>query len=312
MTMPSHDNATAIASRSSALPNLIQHSTYPLLLITTVSVGVWDIADGQIGRSAPYLIGSTVALLMTMERLWPMRDDWRMHWISFKRDLFFMLVGGTTIAAANWGLTLMAVHLAPTRGWLSQHAVWFSVTVGLLTIQCLQYALHRAAHELPGPIGAFLWRVHRAHHVSDRVYVLMHARFHPIDAILTRAAFIFPMVLLGMPAPAVYLINLIVGLHGLVGHLNVDLRAGWFNYLFVGTELHRDHHSRNREEAVNYGAFLSVFDLLFGTFHYRPGHAPASLGVNDNPQQPAPDAYATWAHLVYPFAPTKYERDASN
>ena len=36
----------------------------------------------------------------------------------------------------------------------------------------------------------------------------------------------------------------------------------------------------NRHEAKNFGATLSVFDICFGTFHYRPGVAPAELGLS--------------------------------
>jgi sterol desaturase/sphingolipid hydroxylase (fatty acid hydroxylase superfamily) len=68
-------------------------------------------------------------------------------------------------------------------------------------------------------------------------------------------------------------------MHGLFSHFNVDIRAGWMNYLFVGTELHRYHHSANVAEAGNFGATLSVFDLIFGTFVYRPGLPPQELGV---------------------------------
>lgn len=59
---------------------------------------------------------------------------------------------------------------------------------------------------------------------------------------------------LGATREAVFAAGGIIGLQGLVSHCNVDLRAGWFNYLFAGTELHRYHHSGDPREAKNFGS----------------------------------------------------------
>jgi sterol desaturase/sphingolipid hydroxylase (fatty acid hydroxylase superfamily) len=71
----------------------------------------------------------------------------------------------------------------------------------------------------------------------------------------------------------------VVGLQGFVSHFNVDIRAGWVNYFLMGTELHRYHHSANPGEAKNYAAVVTLWDLLFGTFYYRPGVVAQRLGV---------------------------------
>ncbi len=68
-------------------------------------------------------------------------------------------------------------------------------------------------------------------------------------------------------------------LHGTISHFNVDMRMGWLNYVFVGPELHRYHHSAKSHEAVNYGATVSLFDLLFYSFLYRQGVPPLALGL---------------------------------
>ena len=93
--------------------------------------------------------------------------------------------------------------------------------------------------------------------------------------------------------------NIIVTLQGLVSHCNLDLRAGWFNYLFVGTELHRYHHSANLAESKNYAATLSLLDLGFGTFYYRPGRVPERLGVLD--PSAYPDSNELWKIMKLPF-----------
>jgi sterol desaturase/sphingolipid hydroxylase (fatty acid hydroxylase superfamily) len=92
-----------------------------------------------------------------------------------------------------------------------------------------------------------------------------------------------PLFALGFSTEALFVANLIVGLQGLVSHFNVDIRVGPLNYLLMGTELHRYHHSADPRECKNYASTLSLWDLLFGTFYYRPGQNPQKLGV----EQPA-------------------------
>ena len=278
------------------LPRLLSVATYPLLLaINLVAVG-FDIHQHALGRSTPFLFVTNVLILLLLEYFYPMQQRWRMSWHTAKRDLFFMALGILTLIGANWGLTALAIALAPKHGWLSDIPVVPGAVVAVLVIQFLQYWQHRWQHDS----HRIAWRIHRPHHVSERVYLLMHVRFHPLDGILVRAVFILPSVWLGLPAASLYIMTVIVGLQGLVSHLNVDLRAGWLNYLFTGTELHRYHHSADVNEAKNFGAISPVFDLLFGTFVYRPGQAPAALGVAATDD--GPNSSAWLSHLTFPFS----------
>jgi sterol desaturase/sphingolipid hydroxylase (fatty acid hydroxylase superfamily) len=79
----------------------------------------------------------------------------------------------------------------------------------------------------------------------------------------------------------------------------VDVRAGWLNYLLVGPELHRYHHSAALSESRNYGATLPLFDLLFGTFVYRPGTFPERLGVAEPASYPRSERF--WEVMWLPF-----------
>src|SRR5262249_33726072 len=92
---------------------------------------------------------------------------------------------------------------------------------------------------------------------------------------------LLPLYYLGASRETVLLVSTIVTFQALIGHCNFDIRAGWFNYIFVGTELHRFHHSANLAESKNYAVTLSFIDILFGTFSYAPGSLPERLGVVD-------------------------------
>ena len=65
----------------------------------------------------------------------------------------------------------------------------------------------------------------------------------------------------------------------LVSHFNVNIKAGALNYLLVGTELHRYHHSADLAEAKNFGVLTPFWDIVFGTFRYQPERLPAALGI---------------------------------
>lgn len=286
---------------TSKIPVWLQWGTYPTLLILNLGVIAFDIHHQTPGRLAGALIAFNAISLLVLEHLYPMQQRWRMSWHTAKRDVFFMVFGIISMIASNWTLTAFAVAIAPKSGWLNSLSTTHGTLIALIVVQFFQYWLHRLMHESSGKIGQVAWRIHRPHHVLERVYLLMHVRFHPLDAFFTRAAFILPLTWLGINANALYAMSIIVGLQGLVGHLNVDLRAGWLNYIFTGTELHRYHHSVDSNEGKNYGAFTPLFDLIFGTFVYRPNQSPAALGIH--PDQ-GPNADATLAHFIYPFKKT--------
>jgi sterol desaturase/sphingolipid hydroxylase (fatty acid hydroxylase superfamily) len=52
-------------------------------------------------------------------------------------------------------------------------------------------------------------------------------------------------------------------------------------------------------EALNYGATLAIWDLVFGTFVYRPGVAPAELGTD--PESALPEYRRIPSVLALPF-----------
>ena len=147
-----------------------------------------------------------------------------------------------------------------------------------------------------------MWRSHAAHHLPEQVYVLMHPASHPIYTFLVQAlATILPLYLLGLTPEAVILVNLVIGVQGIVSHSNLDLRAGWFNYVLTGPELHRYHHSADITESRNYAVVLPVIDILFGTFVYRPGRLPARIGVADEVAYPR--SVEVWKIMLLPFDP---------
>lgn len=283
---------------------LIRYGLYPLMFLSTLAYAAFELArpPDKLGSAyAVYLI-LLVSMMLVMEWLFPLRSQWRMTWRTLlRRDVPFMLVGGLTMVVVNYLAGMFILHADMQRGdWLSALPLLPSVVLALVIPDFFWYWVHRYSHEGKGRLGNWFWRMHVAHHLPQQVYVMMHAVFHPINFLIVRLLLTLPLYLLGFSLESLFVAQLIVGLQGLVSHFNVDIRAGWLNYVFIGTELHRYHHSADPQEGKNYGAVVSCWDLLFGTFQYLPGRAPDVLGVSDPGLYPEDVEF--WRVMKLPFA----------
>ena len=244
--------------------------------------------------------GVTVVIYLIIEITLPYQARWRMTLNSFWADLRFILVNGAFAAAVSAALAYATISTAGrVDGIASVWPIWAQVVACLVIFEAINYALHRAMHEMRGPVGRFLWLSHAAHHLPPRLYLVMHAVFHPVNGLIIQVlAITLPIWAMGYGSTAVAIFFMINGLHGLISHFNVDVRLGWLSYIFVGTETHRYHHSARVDEAKNYGNTLVIFDLLFGTFVYHPGVPPQELG---SPDPRLPDYGRIGAVLTLPF-----------
>ena len=269
---------------------VLQYGLYPFLLIAMLSYAALELSlpAGQVGRYYAYYLSARVVLMLLVETLHPLRSEWRMTKASFlRRDLPFMLIGGISIGLSNYAAGWAALHFGLARG--DAHAALPLVPAVLLALvipDFIWYWVHRLSHEGRGRFGGWLWKMHLAHHLPQQVYLLMHAVAHPANTILVRAILTLPLFFLGFTAEALFVANLILGLQGFVSHFNVDVRVGWVNYFLMGAELHRYHHSADPAQAKNYGAVVTLWDQLFGTFYYRPGSVAQRLGLEHPEQYP--------------------------
>lgn len=267
----------------------VSYVFYPLLLLATVGLFAASVSLGwDLAEVFMVLAGVRFALLLVVEFLHPARPEWRMTWPSFKRDLKYMAVNGGAAGLLKLGSGWLALDLSLSNtGLVTGLPIAVEFLVLLLTFEFFQYWYHRLSHEGPGRIGAWLWKVHAAHHLPDKLYLLMHPVGHPINLIVSLAIVQLPLVVLGARQETIFLFNALMGLQGLVSHFNVDIKAGPLNYLLIGTELHRFHHSADIHEAKNFGVLTPVWDLVFGTFSYHPQRLPHALGVDQPADYPA-------------------------
>jgi sterol desaturase/sphingolipid hydroxylase (fatty acid hydroxylase superfamily) len=231
-----------------------------------------------------------VAILILTERLFPLSESWGMTKRSFLRDLKYIIFVAPTISLVRAGFGVLAIHLSDRYDGPLKEAPFLVGLAGfLLVFELFQYWYHRLSHEGKGPAGRFLWNIHLAHHLPDRVYVVMHAVFHPLNAVAAASIIQLTTLALGVSPAVAFAGMLLIDLQSLVSHFNFDLRLGPLSYVFIGTETHRYHHSADAKEAGNYGNTLAVWDHVFGTFRYNPGVPPRRLGVERPEEYPASD-----------------------
>jgi sterol desaturase/sphingolipid hydroxylase (fatty acid hydroxylase superfamily) len=146
---------------------------------------------------------------------------------------------------------------------------WLSFVAAFLLLDLLQYAVHRCQHAVP-----FLWRFHAMHHSDPDVDVTTSVRHHPIEYLLATGVYWLTVLALDVPVAGVLIHGLAVFAAAAVTHGNTRLPE-WLERLLqpvvITLDLHLVHHSISYDEAnANFGAVLSVWDRLFGTFVRLP------------------------------------------
>jgi sterol desaturase/sphingolipid hydroxylase (fatty acid hydroxylase superfamily) len=175
--------------------------------------------------------------------------------------------------------------LAEERGWGLFNNVaappWLAVAAAVIVLDLVIYLQHVLFHAVPA-----LWRLHMVHHADLEFDATTGVRFHTIEIVLSMGIKAAAIVLLGAPAPAVLLFEVLLNATSLFNHGNVRLPA-WLDRVLrlvvVTPEMHRVHHSvLARETNSNFGFNLPWWDYLLGTYRPQPlrGHEGMTIGLS--------------------------------
>ena len=177
----------------------------------------------------------------------------------------------------------IAVH-AQDRGWglLNQHDVPLALAVvaSVIALDLAIYLQHVMFHAVPA-----LWRLHRVHHADLDFDVTTGARFHPIEILLSMLVKMAVIVVIGPPAVAVMIFEMLLNATAMFNHANVRLPLvadRLLRLLVVTPDMHRVHHSVEEHETnSNFGFNLSLWDRLFRTYKAQPdaGHERMTIGI---------------------------------
>lgn len=224
---------------------------------------------------------SVLTLLALAERAWPTRGDAR----PGRRQLHNLGLVVLDTAVLRIAFPVLAVAFALSMeeagiGLFNRVAVpaWVAVPAAIVLMDLAIYWQHRLMHAVP-----LLWRMHRVHHSDLGMDVTTGVRFHPLEIALSMGIKLGLVALLGAPALAVIVFELVLSLGSLFTHADIALprrldRA--LRTVLVTPSMHRIHHSTLRHETdSNYGFHLSVWDRLFGSYTAQPERPEARMPI---------------------------------
>ncbi|MDQ6982365.1 MAG: sterol desaturase family protein [Mariprofundus sp.] len=186
-----------------------------------------------------------------------------------------LLLPGGAIAAALWADT----HGLGLFNWLT----WLNsveIIAAVILLDLVIYGQHVLFHAVP-----LLWRLHMVHHADRDIDVTTGLRFHPIEIILSMLIKMIVVVLLGAPALAVFIFEIVLNGMAMFNHSNVRLPKNLdylLRLLIITPDVHRVHHSVIKAETnSNFGFYLSIWDRLFSTYRAQPklGHTDMTIGL---------------------------------
>jgi sterol desaturase/sphingolipid hydroxylase (fatty acid hydroxylase superfamily) len=180
---------------------------------------------------------------------------------------------------------------------LAEPPAAIALVAGFLARTLIGYGIHRAMHAIP-----WLWRVHRVHHTDTAMDISTTVRFHPLEFAISVPLALAGVALFGVPPLAILIYELVDAAMAVATHGRLRLPVGldrWLGWVIVTPNMHLIHHSaEQRETDSNFGAVLTCWDRLFGTFRTGPATGPAVIGLADDDRD---RAHHLGGMLVAPF-----------
>ena len=177
---------------------------------------------------------------------------------------------------------------------------WANLVVAIVVLDIAIYWQHRLFHRVP-----LLWRLHRVHHADPDFDVTTGLRFHPLEILLSLLIKAAVVVLLGAPALAIVIFEVLLNACSLFNHGNVALPArleAWVRKVLITQELHRIHHSSSKDETnSNYGFSVSWWDHLFGSFKGKAAAGSDHIDIGLIEYRDPKQTTRLWGLLQIPF-----------
>jgi sterol desaturase/sphingolipid hydroxylase (fatty acid hydroxylase superfamily) len=243
------------------------------------------------------LLGSALVFIF-IEKLFALRRDQPVFRAEWQTDFHHFIVNHMVI-----GFMLLATNLLVhkgfgwaasdgVRGWVANLPFWAAVPLIVLVADLVQYATHRAYHEVP-----LLWRLHAVHHSAKHMDWMAGSRQHLLEVLITRTLVLAPIYVLGFSKEVIDAYIVIVGFQAVFNHANVSVRLGPLRYVIVTPNFHHWHHSQDQEALDrNYAAHFAFIDHLFGTAVNSPKVWPERYGVLGDY---VPGGF--WKQVKFPF-----------
>ena len=244
------------------------------------------------------------ALMATWEAVAPRRARLHSRAVRWTANLGLVVLNSVLLRLV---LPLAAVgfaSFAAARGWglLNNLALpeWAALILAVVALDFAIYLQHVMFHAVPA-----LWRLHRVHHADPDFDVTTGARFHPIEIVLSMLIKFSVIAVLGAPAAAVLVFEVLLNATAMFNHANLKLPAAVdaaLRRLLVTPDMHRVHHSTEVAEAnSNFGFNLPWWDRLFGTYRAAARLPQESMSIGVQGLTGDPRCVSLTGLLALPF-----------
>lgn len=201
------------------------------------------------------------------------------------------------------GLTAIAIHnQAQGIGLFNLVTLPSIVTIllSILLLDVLIYWQHRLFHKVP-----ILWRLHRVHHADAHVDTSTGLRFHPIEIVISILIKLLAISVLGLPAIAVLIFEIMLNGLALFNHANIRLPIKIekkLRLILMTQILHRIHHSQVVNETnSNFGFSVIWWDKLFNSYKNTATKSDSEITIGLI-EYPLPKQNSSlWGLLMMPF-----------
>ncbi len=231
-----------------------------------------------------FFLGSLI-LFLSLENIFPRREFKLNKYIRWQRNFSLILLNtlfikifipfttiGTAIFCQEYRIGLFNSLEIPS---------FYKTLLSVIILDFIIYAQHAAFHIFP-----IFWRIHKVHHIDQEIDATTGIRFHPLEIIFSVLLKILAIMVLGIPAFAALLFEILLNFSSLFTHSNLNLPVKLdkiLRIIIVTPDMHRIHHSVNKDESQsNYGSSFSFWDKIFKSYKLMPkmGQLKMKIGLD--------------------------------
>lgn len=190
-------------------------------------------------------------------------------------QLFNDLLGSIGLSLSNFQLIKINTFSFPVR-----------IFTFFIVIDFVQWWTHRLLHQFE-----FLWNFHKVHHSVKQMGFAAHLRYHWMEPVVYNSIKYIPLAIIGgfsaQDVAMVHFFNITIG-H--LNHANINWNYGFLKYILNNPKMHIWHHAKElpkeRQNGVNFGITLSIWDYIFKTNYIPYSGRDIELGFNGDEDFP--------------------------
>jgi len=243
-----------------------------------------------------------VLFFTSLEKVFPkyrdqviLREEWKLDLVYFVINHLlittFILLSNYAIHGLQWAMSL------PLQEYIQSLPFFVQFIIAVLIADFVFYWQHRVFHKVK-----ILWPFHAVHHSVETMDWLAGSRAHIVHSIVERVLVVSGLHLVGVEKEVLDAYIIFAAIQSITNHSNLGIPWGPIKYILVTPQYHHWHHSSERPALdTNFGAHTTIFDRMFGSYHFPEDHWPAHYGTTKR----LPRTF--FSQLAHPFNADGYE-----